>query len=95
MTDSLILIYDNCPPDVPTLMVARRDKYDMTFLKNIQGDEAYKIYDYLSGNVDDRLVGQVIKELKRQEVPVHIIKKVVDSLCQCIIENTKYKGIHY
>lgn len=48
MEDKLIIAYDNCSPDVPTLMVARQGKYDMTILKKIQGNEALKIYRYLT-----------------------------------------------
>ena len=44
MEDSLIITYDNCPPDAPTLIVARKDKYDMTMLKIVHGDEAFGIY---------------------------------------------------
>ena len=49
MEDSLIITYDNCSPDVPTLIIARKDKYDMTILKKIQGDEAFGMYYYLTG----------------------------------------------
>lgn len=42
MEDELIITYDNDPPDIPTLIVARKDKYDMTMLKKIQGDEAFE-----------------------------------------------------
>ena len=50
MEDSLIITYDNCPPDAPTLIVARKDKYDMTMLKIVHGDEAFGIYHYLIDN---------------------------------------------
>lgn len=52
MNDRLIIAYDNCPPDVPTLIVAREDKHDITMLKKIQGDEAFGIYCYLTGGAD-------------------------------------------
>ena len=49
MNDSLIIVYDSCPPDVPTLIVARKDKIDMTMLNKIQGDSAFRVYNYLTG----------------------------------------------
>ena len=52
MNDNLIITYDNCPPDVTTLIVARKDKYDMTILNKIQGDAAFGIYYYLTGGAD-------------------------------------------
>lgn len=48
--DSLIVTYDYCPPDVPTLIVARKDKYDMTILNIIKGDEALELYRKLIGD---------------------------------------------
>lgn len=52
MEDKLIIAYDNCPPDVPTLIVARTNKCDMTILKTIQGDEAFGVYCYLTDGAD-------------------------------------------
>lgn len=49
MEDRLIIAYDNCPPDIPTLIVARSNKYDMTILKTVQGKEATGLYYYLLG----------------------------------------------
>lgn len=47
MEDELIVTYDYCPPDVPTLIVARKDKFDITILNKIQGDKAKELHDYL------------------------------------------------
>lgn len=52
MNDELIITYENCPPDMHILIVARKDKYDMTMLNKIQGDKAFKIYEYLKGNAE-------------------------------------------
>ena len=52
MEDSLIITYDNCPPDVPTLMIARRERNKIRVLNTIQGDEAYGMYHYLIGGVE-------------------------------------------
>ena len=49
MKDCLIVSYDNCAPGLPTLIVGRRDKYDMTMLNKIRGDEAFGMYCYLTG----------------------------------------------
>lgn len=50
MEDSLIITYDSCPPDVPTLIVARKDKYDMTMLNKFQDKDAFGIYHLLTGD---------------------------------------------
>ena len=52
MEDSLIIGYDSCPQDVPTLIVARKFEQDFTMLNKIQGDEAFGIYQYLIGNAE-------------------------------------------
>jgi hypothetical protein len=62
MADSLIITYDNCPPDVQTLMVARADKYDMTILKKVQGDEAFGIYHYLTNGAELVLARDIPKK---------------------------------
>ena len=66
MEDTLIITYDNCPPDVPTLIVARKDKYDVTMLKKIQCDEAFGIYHYLTGGADLKSAREIPKK------PIHI-----------------------
>lgn len=53
MEDSLIITYDNCPPDVPVLIVARKDQHDMTLLKKFKGYEALRIYHYLT-EIDEK-----------------------------------------
>lgn len=52
MNDELIITYDNCLSDVPTLIVARKNKHDMTILKQVQGNEVFSIYHYLIGGAD-------------------------------------------
>ena len=52
MNDELIIAYDNYLSDVPALIVARKDKHDMTILKQVQGNEAFGIYHYLTGGAD-------------------------------------------
>lgn len=46
--DSLIVTYDNCSPDVPTLCIARKDGNKVKVLNTIQGDAAFGIYHYLT-----------------------------------------------
>ena len=77
--DSLIITYDCCPPDVPTLCVARKDKYDMTILKKIQGDEAFGIYHYLTNGADLALARDIPKK------PIEINK--YDFGCPCCNED--------
>lgn len=52
MEDRLIIAYDICPPDAPTLMVARANKCDMTILNKLQGDQAVGAYHLLTGGAD-------------------------------------------
>ena len=52
MEDKLVIAYDNCPPDVPTLIVARVDRCDMTMLRKVQGDEAFGVYHYLTDGAE-------------------------------------------
>jgi hypothetical protein len=74
MTDSLLISYDNCPPDYPTLIVARKDKYDTTMLKTIQGDEAFGIYHYLIGGAELKGARDIHKK------PTHIHEEHSDHL---------------
>ena len=52
MEDILIITYDNCPSDVPTLIVTSADKYNTTMLKKVQGDVASGLYHLLTGQAD-------------------------------------------
>ena len=52
MEDRLIIAYDNCPLDVPVLMVARSSKCDMTILNEFQGDMATGVYHLLTGGAE-------------------------------------------
>ena len=47
--NSLIVTYDCCSPDAPTLCVARKDGNKVKVLNTIQGDEAFGMYYYLTG----------------------------------------------
>ena len=62
MEDKLLIAYDSCPPDVPTLIVARKDKHDMTMLNKIQGDEAFGIYHYLTGGEELKSAREIPKK---------------------------------
>ena len=52
MNDSLIVTYDCCTPDVPTLCVARREGDKIRVLNMIQDDEAFGMYHYLTGGAE-------------------------------------------
>ena len=47
--DSLIVTYDCCTPDSPTLCVARKEKDRVKVVNTIQGDQAFGMYHYLTG----------------------------------------------
>ena len=67
MEDKLIISYDDCPPDVPTLIVARKDKYDVTMMKKLLGDEAFGVYTYLTGGADLKSV----REIPKKPINIH------------------------
>ena len=48
-SDYLIVAYDCCPPDVPTLCVARKEGDKIKVLNTIRGNEAFGMYCYLTG----------------------------------------------
>lgn len=50
--DCLIVTYDYCHSDVPTLCIARREKNGIRVLNTIQGNEAFGMYFYLTGNAE-------------------------------------------
>lgn len=49
-SNCLIVTYDSCPPDAPTLCIARKEGDKIRVLNTIQGDAAFGIYEYLKGN---------------------------------------------
>jgi len=49
MEDCLIITYDCCPPDAPTLCIARKEGDKVRVLNTIQGDEALYGYAWLTG----------------------------------------------
>lgn len=65
--DCLIVTYDYCHSDVPTLCVARREKNGIRVLNTIQGDIAFGMYHYLTGGAD--LVGKEIIRCRDCDVP--------------------------
>lgn len=54
MEDCLIIGYDSCPTDITTLCVMRmrKDGDKTVVLNTIQGDEAFGIYQYLTGGAE-------------------------------------------
>lgn len=50
--NSLIVTYDFCSPDTPTLCVARKKDDNIKVLNTIQGDVAYSMYHCLTGSAD-------------------------------------------
>ena len=53
LDDSLIITYDCCsPPDAPTLCIARKEGDKVEILNTIQGDVAFGMYHYLTGNAE-------------------------------------------
>lgn len=49
MEDRLVITYDNCSTDVPTLIVAKKIGRDFSVLNKIQGNAAMGVYYYLTG----------------------------------------------
>lgn len=52
ISDTLMIFYDSCPPDAPTLCVAKEAEKGFFVLNKIQGDEAFGIYHYLTGGAE-------------------------------------------
>lgn len=50
--DYLIITYDCCHPDVPTLCIAREEGSKVRVLNTIQGDAAFGMYHYLTGGAE-------------------------------------------
>lgn len=49
MEDKFIVTYDCCPPDAPTLCIAREEKDKIKVLNIIHGDKALAGYAWLTG----------------------------------------------
>ena len=75
MEDSLIITYYNCPPDVPTLMIARKERNKIRVLNTIQGDQAFGMYHCLTGGA----------ELKERQGKWKLNKDGSDTCDQCKI----------
>lgn len=52
MNDTLMIFYDNCPPDAPTLCVAKESDKGFFVLNTIQGDQAFGAYHLLVGGAE-------------------------------------------
>lgn len=81
MEDCLVVSYDNCPLDVPTLIVGRRDKNDMTMLNKFQGNEAFGIYHLLTGGATiefNKGINEVIFQLKCIKEHLKFVSKTTD-----------------
>lgn len=85
MEDKLSIVYDCCPPDVSTLIVARKDKYDMTILNKIQGDKALGIYHLLTGGA----------ELMEQHGHWYTLTECANAGTYCSVCNKKVYKEHY
>ena len=82
MEDSLIITYDSCPPDAPTLMVARKDKFDMTILNKFQDRDAFGMYHLLTGGATiefNKGMNEVIFQLKCIKEHLKFVSKTTDN----------------
>lgn len=52
MDDTLMIFYDNRPPDAPTLCVVKESNKGFWVLNQIQGDAAFGVYHYLTGGAE-------------------------------------------
>lgn len=60
--NSLIVTYDYCSPDAPTLCIARKEKDKVRILNTIQGDAAFGMYHYLTGGAELKNVKEIAKK---------------------------------
>ena len=63
--DCLIVAYDCCSSDTPTLSVVRKEGDKVRVVNTIQGDEAFGMYCYLTGNAT--LVRRTTKRKKKRK----------------------------
>lgn len=85
MEDRLIIAYDNCPLDVPVLMVARSSKCDMTILNEFQGDMATGVYHLLTGGA----------ELMQKHGHWYTLTECANAGTYCSVCNKKVYKEHY
>ena len=62
MGDCLIVTYDCCLPDAPTLCVARKKGNDFVIFKTLYDDEAFGMYHYLTGGTEIKNVKEIAKK---------------------------------
>lgn len=56
MNDHLIITYDDHKFDTPTLLVGGKDESNITILNQIWGNEAFKIYQYLTNKSELKIL---------------------------------------
>ena len=72
MEDCLMITYDCCPSDAPTLCVARREENKLRILNTIQGEEAFGIYHYLTDGAELKNVRDIPKKPKKhRHITIH------------------------
>lgn len=89
--DCLIVTYDYCHSDVPTLCIAREERDKVRVLNTIQGDQAFGMYYYLTGNAElkekeivtnaDKIRSMNDKELAEFLSDFHGDKIAMDEIC--------------
>lgn len=62
MDDTLMIFYDDRPPDVPTLCVAKEADKGFWVLNKIQGNEAFGIYHYLTNGAELKSAREISKK---------------------------------
>ena len=62
MEDCLIVAYDCCLPDAPTLCVARKKGNDFVIFKTLYDDEAFGMYHYLTGGAELKNAKDIAKK---------------------------------
>ncbi len=82
--DCLIVTYDYCHSDVPTLCIAREEKDKVMVLNTIQGDQAFGMYYYLTGYA----------ELKEKEIETNAdkIRSMSDEELAELLAEAKYNN---
>lgn len=83
-SNSLIVTYDCCPPDAPTLCIARKEKEKVRVLNTIQGDQAFGMYCYLTSYA----------ELKEKEIETNAdkIRSMNDEELAELLAESKYNN---
>lgn len=81
MNDSLIVTYDCCATDVPTLCIARKENEAVKVVNLLEGDDAFGTYHLLTGGATadwNNGMSEVIFQLQCVKEHLKFVSKTID-----------------